>query len=182
MGEIYEEIFGVSKRKKGINSKKKGDHNEREVAKWLKQWSGKEFHRVPASGGLRWKDMVETVGDLVCETDFPFVVETKHLKKVLALNKSGLLRSNSKIFRIWYQCLDEAKRSGKIPILILRENGMKKNTFWIVFSSLIFNEGKAGWTMPHYRGFSEEFSLSVVHSDLLLKFGYEKFILNLTCN
>ena len=49
-----------------INSRKKGSKNERFLTKLFEQWTGVEFSRVPASGGLRWKGMSEIiVGDIV---------------------------------------------------------------------------------------------------------------------
>lgn len=53
---IYTEVFGGTNRKKSINSNRKGKVNELDLCKALTKWVGFEFNRVPASGGLRWKD------------------------------------------------------------------------------------------------------------------------------
>lgn len=128
---IEHDIFGTTPRKKSINSKKKGNANEREVGKFLKLWTGLEFNRVPQSGGLRWKSAEGITGDLVCEDkSFPFCVETKHYKK---LTFSKVLRSNSSIYTIWQQAKRDAYRAGKKPMLILRHNGMPKGEFMLYF-------------------------------------------------
>lgn len=41
-----------------INSKNKGSRFERTICKWFQDWTGYEFNRVPASGGLRWKKQI----------------------------------------------------------------------------------------------------------------------------
>lgn len=38
-----------------VNSKQKGSRFERSICKFFQDWTGYEFSRVPASGGLRWK-------------------------------------------------------------------------------------------------------------------------------
>lgn len=130
---IETDVFGypVSDKKK-INSKKKGDLNERTVAKWLEEWTGRKFARVPRSGGLRWQATANVCGDLVCEDssfDFPFTIETKHLADI---KLDGLLRQNSKVFTVYEQCKRDCERSGREPMLILRKNGMQQG-YWIIF-------------------------------------------------
>lgn len=128
---LEDDIFGWGDTPKKINSKRKGDVNERETAKWLHRWTGVPFTRVPSSGGLRWKNTANVCGDVVCEdTDFhfPFSVETKHLKNISFDKK---LRSNSKIRSIYNQCKRDADRSGRVPFLMLRKNGMGKQEYVI---------------------------------------------------
>lgn len=123
---IYEEIFGIQSNS-NINSKRKGDRNEYIAAKLWTEWSGIEWHRVPRSGGLRWKSTQGTILDLIPEKDIGIAVETKHLKRISVPKK---LRSNSMIYNIWNKSLLEAK--DKVTILFLRSNGMSKNTYWFV--------------------------------------------------
>lgn len=130
---IETDIFGYKVAENPINSKRKGDTNERVAAKWLTEWTGVPFTRVPSSGGLRWKNSANVCGDLVCEDDnfeFPFAVETKHLKSI---PMPETLRSNSIIFTILEQAKRDADRAGKKPMMILRQNGMPAGKFMIFF-------------------------------------------------
>jgi hypothetical protein len=126
------------------NGKRKGNKAERELAKWWKTWSGFEFTRVPASGGLRWKTMVNTTtSDLICADDrhnrrFQFSIESKSYKDI---NFEHLIlgNKNSAIRNFWDQCNTDAERSNKVPILFMRYNGMSKNTWFVVMPSYVYN-------------------------------------------
>ena len=120
-----------------INSKKKGDNNERVASYWLEKWTGVPFSRTPSSGGLRFKNASIVCGDVVCQDedfDFLFVVETKHLKG-LTITKN--LRSNSGVYKIWEQCSRDATRAGKESMLLLRRNGMKKGEYYVFFDNKV---------------------------------------------
>lgn len=134
---IETDIFGIEvKPTSRIDSRAKGVRNENRAAKVLEQWTGVPFTRVPRSGGLRWRDTANVCGDLVCEVqdfDFPFSIETKHLKKVTFIENRPL-RSNSLFFTIWEQATEGAERAGKTPLAMIRENGMPKDTYYIVTS------------------------------------------------
>lgn len=132
---IEHDLFGTNPRKKGINSKKKGNANELECAKFLKEWTGLEFNRVPQSGGLRWKNSEGVTGDLVCEDrTFPFSVETKHYKKIVFKPK---LPATSFVFKVWDQAQQDADRANKHPLVILRQNGMPKGEYMVYLDSNI---------------------------------------------
>lgn len=136
---IETDVFGFEVRESGINSKRKGDKNERVLAKLLSVWVGVPFTRVPRSGGLRWKDTANVCGDVVCEVasfHFPFSVETKHLKTV---NISHKLRKNSMIYKIFTQAQEDAKRANKFPVVFVRENRMKKETYYVFVGSYVAN-------------------------------------------
>lgn len=127
---ISDDIFGEGY-KQPINQKKKGNRNELVVCKLLEKWTGAPFSRVPSSGGLRWKNNKSICGDVVCTDEnvyFPFSVETKHLKE-LTVNER--LRTNSKVFTIYKQAKRDAERAGKIPMMMLRCNGMKEGEYWV---------------------------------------------------
>lgn len=128
---ISHDLFDEEPKEKGINSKKKGDTNERECARWLYKWTGVKFARTPSSGGLRWDNNSSVVGDVVCQDEtfkVPLIFETKHLKSIKLL---GNLRSNSKVFTVYSQCYADACRANKCPMLILRVNGMGKGKYII---------------------------------------------------
>jgi len=134
---IEEDLFG-GKMKQPINQKQKGNRNELMLTKLLTEWTGHEFVRVPRSGGLRWKNTANICGDVISTDplfDFPYNVETKHLKSLGFNYKDTLncslfrLRSNSVILSIFKQADVDASRSGKKPILIIRHNDMPKNEY-----------------------------------------------------
>ena len=127
---ISDDIFGEGY-KQPINQKKKGNRNELVVCKVLEKWTGSPFSRVPSSGGLRWKNNKSICGDVVCTDEnvyFPFSVETKHLKELAV---TTYLRANSKVFTIYKQAKRDAERAGKIPMMMLRCNGMKEGEYWV---------------------------------------------------
>lgn len=124
------------------NGKKKGNKAERELCKWFQQWTGYPFTRVPASGGLRWKNTNATAGDIICDDErhsrrFQFSVESKSYKDI---NFEHLILGNKKvkILEFWEQTNADADRSGKIPILFMRYNGMAKNTYFVVITYQVY--------------------------------------------
>lgn len=109
-----------------INSKQKGNSNERECCKSLQLWTGQPFNRVPCSGALRWKEAESIAADIICGTkdfDYPFVTETKHLKK---FSYALVLRENSWAFTLWNQVMFDAIRARKLPLAMIRYNGLPK--------------------------------------------------------
>lgn len=120
-----------------INSRKKGAKNEREIAKTLELWSGKKFAKTPASGGLNWKTS-NVAGDVVCTTEghyFPFCIEGKSYVKI---DFSHLLTpgiKNIEILDFWYQAKKDADKVNKIPILMMRYNGLPKAFWYLVIET-----------------------------------------------
>lgn len=117
-----------------INSRKKGARGEKIACELLKEWTGDKFHRVPASGGLHWKNTF-TAGDVVSENDlvrFDFSVEVKNYDEI---NFEHLLlapKVQSEILKFWSQCGKDAQRGKKIPLLLMRMSGMPHDTFFAV--------------------------------------------------
>ena len=116
-----------------INSKKKGNRNERNLSKLWVEWTGWEFNRVPQSGGLRWKKSDNISGDIICTepgVNFKFSIEAKNHKE---LDFSNLLNGNKKckILSFWDQVKTDSIRANKIPILFMRSNGMKANMHFV---------------------------------------------------
>lgn len=137
---IADEIFGYSPKKRKINSKRKGNTNERNACSLLEQWTGYPFARVPSSGGLRWKNMSSVVGDLVCtdeDVKFKFVVETKFLAQIFT-GKSGEVTT---VLKVWQQAENDCMRTkNKVPLLLLRDNGMPTGAYYIIFSDEILKK------------------------------------------
>lgn len=114
-----------------INSRTKGSTNERKTCKLMKEWTGYDFARTPSSGGLRWK-RENTQGDIVITEEgiyFPFCVECKAYKKIDFSHL--LLDVKSDIVRFWAQASEDALRAKKIPLLLMRYNGLPANFFFI---------------------------------------------------
>jgi len=114
-----------------INSRSKGNRAERVAAKLLEEWTGKKFARVPSSGGLQWKAS-HAKGDITCTSEghfFPFCVEVKNYRQI---NFEHLLYLKSpKVMEFWSQCEKDASIAGKIPLLMMRYDGLPKD-FWFL--------------------------------------------------
>jgi hypothetical protein len=171
---LFDEIFG--KPSSGINSKVKGNRNELILSKSLQEWTGVEFVRVPMSGGLRWKNLENICGDVICtdkEFHFPFIIETKHWK---TYTTSERLRKNSVIYSIWRQVKSDADRhlnatnEIKVPLLFIRKNGMPKNVWHVVLSDEYFNLTKFEKPMfsgGNLHGFLSTYIFSIDYSKFL---------------
>lgn len=116
-----------------INSRAKGNKAERNTAKLFEKWTGKQFARTPSSGGLNWKSS-NSKGDIVCTTEghyFPFCIEIKNHKEI-NFEQLILPLKHRKILEFWEQCERDAIKARKIPLLLMRYNGMPKNMFFSV--------------------------------------------------
>lgn len=107
-----------------INSKQKGNRNERVACKFMEEWTGKDFIRVANSGGIH-NEAIWLAGDIVpvdieFMKEFDTVVETKHLKYLGNLEGT---RSNSIIPNIMRQCETDMVRVGASNCVgLLRQN------------------------------------------------------------
>lgn len=163
------------------NGKKKGNKAERELCKWFQQWTGFPFTRVPASGGLRWKNTNATAGDIICDDErhsrrFQFSVESKSYKDI---NFEHLILGNKsiKILDFWKQCNEDAERSGKVPILFMRYNGMSKNTYFVVISYEVYKQLPLLYLLPDHNKFvvTGPNPMVIMNSNDLLKYDYIQF-------
>lgn len=117
------------------NSRNKGSRFERTIAKAWESWTGYKFSRTPGSGG--WAKAKDAMGDLVCTDEkhsrrFPFSIECKNYQEIKFEHILLGLRS-CKIISFWEQAIKDAKRCGKIPVLIMRYNSMPKGeAFFII--------------------------------------------------
>lgn len=157
MKAIDEELFGIIHRGQKINSKRKGNSNELNVANLLSQWTKEEFVRIPGSGNIRWQNRMNVCGDLICTNnnfDFPFSVETKAYKNMgLAVYAPSDLRKNSVIYTFFEQCERDAKAAKKIPFLIVRQNGMPAGQYYIFLHMTLMQIMKIyNYITPKYEG------------------------------
>ena len=119
------------------NSKSKGNRFERSVCKAFQNWSGYEFSRTPASGGLRWKKADNISSDVVCSDPrhakrFSLSVECKSYQDIKFEHLLLGIKS-CKINSFWTQANRDAERAKKIPVLIMRYNSMPKGeAFFII--------------------------------------------------
>lgn len=103
-----------------VNSKAKGDTYERKIAKKMTEWTGLKFERVPASGGLHWKEDNRVYGDIVCNVeDFPFVIELKCRE---SWNMDSLINGSKEVEKWWKQVTADATATGKEPMVIFTRN------------------------------------------------------------
>lgn len=102
------------------NGKAKGDNFERKIAKKMTDWTGTKFERVPASGGLHWKQDNRVYGDIICnDPDFPFVIECKNRE---AWNMDALINGSKEVESWWKQVNRDAGETGKAPMVIFTRN------------------------------------------------------------
>jgi len=169
------------------NGKKKGNKGEREVAKFWKDWSGLEFSRVPASGGLRWQKKDDISGDVICTDErksrrFPFSIESKSYKDI-NFEHIILGNKNPKVLSFWAQAKGDGERSNRFPILFIRYNGMAKQTWFVVVTLKVFKQIrllKPGKFIHSYFTIkTPEDSFIIMNSDDLQDLNYTEFIIKI---
>lgn len=125
------------------NSKKKGNRFERDVCKFFKEWTGYEFSRTPASGGLRWHKKDDIVSDVICTDEkhshrFTLAIECKSYKEI-KFEQMLLGNDSCKINHFWEQASRDAERAKKLPMLIMRYNNMPKGEAFVMFDKQVAN-------------------------------------------
>ncbi len=124
-----------------VNSRKKGARSERGAAEVLENWTGFEMVRVPRSGGLRWASGLMVTGDIIPSdplelATFPFSVEVKGYNTLDFRNM--LTAKSSDFLKFWKQATQDALRVGKIPLLMVRLNGMPKESYYVAIPRQAF--------------------------------------------
>lgn len=119
------------------NSKRKGSKFEREVAKWLTNWTGFNFQRTPYSGANHLSR--DLASDIMCSDErhahrCKISVECKSYRDI-KFEHVLLGTKGSEIEKFWAQAYRDANRSHRIPILIMRYNSMPKDEFFMVVDS-----------------------------------------------
>jgi Holliday junction resolvase len=125
----------TKKRKTKVNGKKKGNRVELELSKILTKRFGKSFTRSIGSGN-RWsqvKNLSDNAtqvfsGDLVCPTEFKFVLESKGGYDNIDMT-SLFCRGNSELDGFLEQALKDSKRCGRKPMLCWK----KTRKPWLAF-------------------------------------------------
>jgi Holliday junction resolvase len=142
MGDQYEDsedqfIDDIlsNRQNKKINSKKKGNRSELELAKILTKRFNKGFSRSVGSGN-RWSQTAYLPkhaqkvfsSDLVVPSEFKFALEVKGGYNGIDLN-SIFLRGNSDLNQFLTQAYKDANRAEKKPLLAWKKNRKP----WLVF-------------------------------------------------
>lgn len=165
------------------NSKNKGNKWERDVCKFFKEWTGYEFSRVPASGGLRWHKKDDIVSDVICTDEkhsrrFCCNIECKFYKE-LKFEHILLDNTSCKILEFWDQAKNDANRAKKIPLLIMRYNNMPKMEAFVMishnFMDFLRKEVGINFTHPHMRITLHEEEVSVVMLSDFKTWNYNDF-------
>lgn len=154
----------------GINSRAKGCKNERTAAELVSKWTNRKFARTPSSGGLNWKS-ANSKGDIVCTTEghfFPFCLEIKAHKEIDFSHLLNPKIKQPKIFEFWEQCTRDATKAKKIPILMMRYNGMPADFFFVTMelrmASILFPNELPFKRVLTYQTEKEGYSLLIIPS------------------
>ena len=160
-----------------INSRSKGKRGEKKARLVLSKWTSLEFAGVPASGGLRWKKADNITGDVICIDPihrFDFSIEVKNYRNI---NFEHLLMPNiqSDILHVfWPQCIADSKRGKKIPLLMMRYDGIRPgDLFFIAMQYKVFKRlkhllKKKSYPYLKFKG------LIIMNSNVLMRSNYEK--------
>lgn len=161
-----------------VNGRNKGAKAERVASKLISKWTGKGFSKTPASGGLGWKK-ANVAGDIVCTTEghyCPFCFEVKSYKKI---DFSELLNpkiKNIDITKYWQQCLRDSEKVNKIPMLMMRQNGLSKDFYFVAISLKFYIHIKdllpKGITILKYIANSKSNKLVIFRSNELFNSNY----------
>lgn len=170
-----------------INSKAKGANNERRAAKAMEAWVGLPFSRVPQSGGLRWADDHKVAGDIIpsIQSNFNFVVETKHYKKVYI---KKVLGKRSICYNFFSQalrdCLRLYEQSGlqKYPLVLARENYMKSEEYYVISLSNTLDVPKIAEGSYMYKNLYQIKIFVYLYSQLTDVVTFEKYQSNIIEN
>jgi Holliday junction resolvase len=135
----------------GKRSKGKGSEFERKIARMLTtHFKGtpraEVFQKTPASGGLRWKNNSDVIGDLITPPDFIFTIECKKRED---LDYEVLFSTRSKnksedLINFYSQACDEAVRANRQPLLIVEKRQGKPIAILpqAVFRSIVSDTNK----------------------------------------
>lgn len=103
-----------------VKGRDKGSKFERDIAEGVSDWTGYEFKRTPMSGG--WAKTGDiTPKDPKGMVYFQFNIECKNQK---VFSTSFMMDCagkdmNKTIKKWWKQCTDDAKKSKKVPLLVM---------------------------------------------------------------
>lgn len=112
--------------KKRLNSRSKGNRFENQCCKLFEELIGHPFRKTRGSGaGVVCGDIAPYSENqeefLKWTSEFPFTIEAKN-NEYMELHHLLVSPKTSFIWKSWEQAVDNAKRTGKIPFLLLTKN------------------------------------------------------------
>jgi hypothetical protein len=157
-----------------INSNRKGAKGERVACNVLKEWSELEFSRVPRSGALRWKKTDNIVGDITCTepNHICYMVFEVKLRKSISINDL-IMAKKSDIMEFWSQVTEDGIRGKKVPVLMMRYDGLSpKDFFFIAIPTEFYRALKSkGVNFKEYLIYSK--TLVIIPSNELIAVSYK---------
>lgn len=114
----------------------KGNRGQNMARDVLQDWTHKKM-KSSSQSGMPGYNHDPHKGDILCNTEghyFPFTVEVKFYKEI---NFCQLLQPNIKnvlILEFWDQVSFDANKCKKVPMLMMRFNGLPKDFFFVVLT------------------------------------------------
>lgn len=127
----------------GAYAKARGRQGEQQLADKLGAWWKSEFHRMPASGALRWNGAFFTYGDLIPPEDFPAVIECKvRLQQAFDLLKPAEHGWISETFykQLWNDIVRAKKETGQSYLPILAYKIGRNAPWFIIMDARVFDK------------------------------------------
>lgn len=156
----------------------KGNRGQLMARDVLQGWTHKKM-KSSSQSGMPGYNHDPHKGDILCNTEghfFPFTVEVKFYKEI---NFCHLLQPNIKlplIIEFWAQCFGDAKICKKIPMLMMRFNGLPKDFFFVVIEHKFMNHiyGLFTPSISCLEYHSPEESLVLLRSDQFFSLDYKE--------
>lgn len=160
----------------------KGNRGQRKAVGVLVKWARKRFKSSSQFGGGGY-NLDPHKGDILCDTEghyFPFCVEVKNYRDInfCQLLVPGL--KGIKILEFWDQCLGDAKRNKKVPMLMMRFDNLPADFFFVVltqeYAKLLHTEGllPEGFRSLRYHNYKNGRALMIFDSYQFFKSNYKE--------
>lgn len=158
----------------------KGNRGQRKAIECLKKWARKKF-KSSSQSGMPGYNHDPHKGDILCDTEghyFPFCVEVKNYREI---DFSHLLRPGKKgvlVLEFWAQCAGDAKRTKKVPMLMMRYDRLPSDFFFIVitqeFAKLIHHILPPTFKSLRFHDYKTNLALMIFGSDEFFLSNYKE--------
>lgn len=162
-----------------INTRKKGNRAQKNVINVISKWANKKFKSSKQFGGPNWNHDPH-VGDILCDTEghfFPFCIEVKFYEKIDFSHLLVPKIKNIQILDFWKQCTDDARNTQKVPILMMRYNGLPKEFFFLVttqeFAKMVHDLLPKNVKTLRYHNYYDNKPIMIFRSTQFLKTDYK---------
>ena len=117
----------------GRLSKQKGKRGERRVATLLTEFTGKNFRKVPGSGGFNKQGIIVAErcfsGDIICDDlNFIFSVESKNRPNDFSIAQILAVPEKAPFTHWWYQTISDADQVRLFPMLFFKASQSSTKT------------------------------------------------------